>query len=153
MQSPSSTTSKQSWQTSTWNRAEIAALTEKAVKKYVEWLRSLKTIDLKLIILFGSYADGTFGPPSDVDILIVADKLPEDALDRYVLLTSVPSDHEPLDIEPHTYSPDDFIASANANNQRPTDALIEGQVLYINDEYRRKLISALSDAHGDANLH
>ena len=124
------------------SRAEQAEQVESAVRRYVEWLPSIKSIQLKLVILFGSYARGDFRMDSDVDI-VVADGLPDDAVDCYVLLTNVPLDHEPVDIEPHPYSPEEFIASANANNQKPVDALIEGQVLYIDDQYREELLKAL----------
>lgn len=39
-------------------------------------VRSRSGLDLKLLMLFGSYADGTFRMDSDVDVLVVASSLP-----------------------------------------------------------------------------
>jgi predicted nucleotidyltransferase len=123
-------------------RSEHAAWVEWAVARYAEWILSL-SIDTKLIILFGSYAKGTFDEAeSDIDILIVAEDLPEPP-ERYDLLTyEVPESIAHAVFEPHSYTPEEFTASLNSNGRAAT-ALIEGQILYIDDEYRQELIEGL----------
>ncbi len=141
MQQTSSASVKPSYLRS---RADRAEWIEHAVDRYVDWLCSLAAIDIRMIVLFGSYAMGNFERNSDVDILVVADGLPEDAIDSYVLLTvGVPKDIRLVDFEPHPYDPSEFISSMKAGNQRPVDALVDGQILYIDPDYRRELLAVL----------
>jgi len=42
-----------------------------------------KVLGLKLLILYGSYARGDYTNESDIDILVVADKLPTDPRQAY----------------------------------------------------------------------
>jgi predicted nucleotidyltransferase len=46
----------------------------KVTRKYVQRLRE-KTIPVKTVILFGSQARGTAGEESDIDLLVVVEKL------------------------------------------------------------------------------
>ena len=129
---------------SCWRRsdqAEWAEWAEWAVMHYAEWILSLP-IDTKLIILFGSYAKGTFDEDSDIDVLIVADGLPtgNDAIS--LLTVGVPEELPAGDFEPHPYSPQALRASLE-NDGKAAEALIEGQVLYIDPDYGKELISAL----------
>ena len=124
-----------------WRRSEQAEWAEWAVSGYAEWILSLP-IKTKLILLFGSYAKGTFDEESDIDVLVVAEGLPH-VNDAISLLTvGVPDDLPGGDFEPHPYSPQAFIASLD-NNGKAATALIEGQVLYIDDEYREELLRAI----------
>lgn len=55
-------------------RRSLNGLTEllrKLCKKY-------EAFNLKLIILYGSYARGDYTNESDIDLLIIADKIPSD---------------------------------------------------------------------------
>jgi predicted nucleotidyltransferase len=124
-----------------WRRSDQAEWAEWAVTNYAEWILSLP-IDTKLIILFGSYAKGTFDEDSDIDILIVADGLPP-VNDAITLLTiGVPEELPAGDFEPHPYSPQAFKASLE-NDGKAAEALIDGQILYIDDQYREELVKAL----------
>ena len=124
-----------------WRRSDQAEWAEWAVTNYAEWILSLP-IDTKLIILFGSYAKGTYDEDSDIDILIVADGLPP-VNDAISLLTiGVPEELPAGDFEPHPYSPQAFRASLE-NDGKAAEALIDGQILYIDDEYREELVAAL----------
>ncbi len=60
-------------------RAERAALVAKA-ERFAEGLDP--ALDIRAVVLFGSVARGDFHDSSDVDVLIVADGLPERALER-----------------------------------------------------------------------
>lgn len=124
------------------DRAEWAEWAEQAVSHYVQWLTTLP-IKIRLVILFGSYAKGTFDEESDIDILVVADGLPP-VNDAVSLLTiGTPDELAGACFEPHPYSPQAFILSLN-NDGRAAAALIEGQVLYIDHDYRKRLLKAIS---------
>lgn len=125
-----------------WSRAQQAEWIEWAVSRYVEWLLSLDSIKIRLVILFGSYVRGTFDEESDVDVLVVADGLPENNEAIDLLTFDVPEEVSAIDFEPHPYSPEDFIASLKVDG-RATNALVEGQVLHIDDDYRRELLAVL----------
>jgi len=49
----------------------LTELLRKLCKKY-------EAFNLKLIILYGSYARGDYTNESDIDLLIIADKIPSD---------------------------------------------------------------------------
>ncbi|MEM4472243.1 MAG: nucleotidyltransferase domain-containing protein [Archaeoglobaceae archaeon] len=56
---------------------------EKEIRIYLE---ALKILEPKLVILFSSIAKKKFGVGSDVDLLVVSDKLPENFKERMKLL-------------------------------------------------------------------
>jgi predicted nucleotidyltransferase len=60
-------------------RAERAALVAKA-RRFAEGLDP--KLGIRAVVVFGSVARGDFHDSSDVDVLIVADRLPERALER-----------------------------------------------------------------------
>jgi len=124
-------------------RIEESRWIASALRRYVQWLRSLRSIEVRMVVFFGSYAKGTWWPGSDVDLVVVAEGLPEDTIDCHVLLTDVPRDIAAVGFQAHPYAPGDFLASLRSGNKMPVDALAEGQILYIDDGYREKLLSAL----------
>lgn len=54
------------------------------LKKYAELVT--QKINVKKIILYGSYARGNFGPQSDIDIAIIVDSIEGDFLDNEAAL-------------------------------------------------------------------
>ncbi len=60
-------------------RAERAALVAKA-ERFAEGLDP--ALGIRAVVIFGSVARGDFHDTSDVDVLIIADGLPEPALER-----------------------------------------------------------------------
>lgn len=124
-------------------RVEESRWIASALRRYVQWLRSLGSIKLRMVIFFGSYTKGTWRPGSDVDLVVVAEGLPEDTVDCHVLLTDVPRGIAGVGFQAHPYAPGDFLASLRSGNRMPLDALAEGQILYIEDGYRKKLLAAV----------
>ncbi len=62
----------------------------------------LKTrVPLQKVILFGSYAKDNYSHGSDVDIVIVADDLPNDYSQRYALFKDTVAG---LDLQPFSYT-------------------------------------------------
>jgi len=119
-------------------RATRAEEVSAALEWFVGWVRS--EFDLKLLILFGSYADGTFHMDSDVDVLVVASGMPEGWGKRRVNLEQ----HDfPARLQTFPYTPKEFLDMCRGGSGVAFSALTEGQVLYIDDEYRGQLLEAL----------
>ncbi|MEM4519049.1 MAG: nucleotidyltransferase domain-containing protein [Sulfolobales archaeon] len=57
------------------------------LKDLVEEYR--RKLSLKLVVLFGSRARGDYTDKSDVDILVVADELPKDPREAFVILRDI----------------------------------------------------------------
>jgi len=129
--------------TSHGERARRAETIASALRRYVQWLCSLASIKVAMVIFFGSYVKGTWRAGSDVDLIVVADGLPRDAVDCYVFLTDTPD--TTIDVEPHPYAPEDFLASLRSGNKMPFDALTEGQILYIDPDFKETLLAALGE--------
>jgi len=119
-------------------RAAKAAKVSLALERFVGWARS--KYDLKLLILFGSYADGTFHLDSDVDVLVVAAGMPEGWGMRRVALEQFGF---PARLQTFPYTPEEFLDMCNGGSGIAFSALTEGQVLYIDPCYRRQLLEAL----------
>ena len=66
-------------------------------KAYADSVR--RVLPVKDIYLYGSYARGTAGKDSDIDIAVIVDELPEDYLGTLKLLWRLTRD-ECVDIEP-----------------------------------------------------
>lgn len=107
-----------------------------ALGGYLEWLK--RNFEPKLVILFGSYADGTFRMDSDVDILVVASRLPESNARMRLRQFDFPA---PL--QPFPYSPEEFLERCRNDDAIVYSALTEGQILYIDPEFRPALLAAL----------
>jgi predicted nucleotidyltransferase len=60
----------------------------------------------RAIVLTGSFARGSYTGSSDADILVIADNVPANVLERYALF----SDPEfPIDLEPRVYATKEFV--------------------------------------------
>lgn len=98
-------------------------LTEK-LPKIVEELKKLKPLK---IILFGSFARGDLRGGSDIDLLIVAEDLPERFLDRLTLVCE--SLELPGDVDVLLYTPEE-IERMKEGSPFIKRALREGILLY-----------------------
>jgi len=63
-------------------RERLRAEAEKSIHRFVELA---KVFQPRAIILFGSYARGDFTENSDIDLCLIADKMPEEELARRTL--------------------------------------------------------------------
>jgi predicted nucleotidyltransferase len=86
---------------------------------------------VKSIVLTGSLAKGNYSATSDADILVIADDLPLQLLDRHVLFADSAI---PVDLEPRAYTPDEFVAMVKQGDHFATEALRIGKPLY-GDQY------------------
>ena len=133
------------------SRREATRIPEEVLRaalKYVEEVRERYGDRLKLAILYGSYARGDYTPNSDVDLLIVIDSLPPRIQDRLGELLSVV---DSLFIEPHPYTPQEFIDLAKNCRLTAYDALTYGVTLYMDEEYYLKVKEAFNQALKEYN--
>lgn len=86
-------------------------------------------------ILTGSVARGDFNLHSDIDILIISDRLPSSPLERSKLLYR----HAPPLLEPKGYLPSEFALLKARRNPLVIDALAYGIPLADNGFWRRML--------------
>ena len=119
-------------------RVERAKEIQRAVEAYAE--RLVSKLDARLIILFGSYADGSFDLGSDVDMLLVAGKLPADPIKRAWLLRER---NFPARLQVFDYTPERFIKMLRDDDALAREALVTGQVLFVDKDYREKILAAL----------
>ena len=59
----------------------MSRILDEILKKYVEDVREIYGENLRMIILYGSYARGDFKPDSDIDLMILVD-LSDDEIKR-----------------------------------------------------------------------
>nr|MDO8099694.1 nucleotidyltransferase domain-containing protein [Candidatus Njordarchaeota archaeon] len=118
------------------------------VKEYAKHLAKKKG-DLKLIVLFGSYARGDWKSGSDVDLLVVATTLPETYNERWDLFHAVIDE---LVIEPHAYSIDEFNGLLAHGRMAALDPLTEGIVVYADPSYLEKVKRKVSEVTAELKL-
>jgi len=106
-------------------------------------------MELKLAILYGSFARGDWRPGSDVDLLIVAEELPPDPGDRWDLIATLV---EGLPVEPHAFTPSEFEDLVRHGRMTAADALTEGLVLYADPAYLRYVKELFERAREELRL-
>ena len=99
--------------------------------------RLLSEIDLKLAVLFGSYAENKFGWGSDVDVLLVATDMPENWSDRYRLLMDPDF---PVELQPFGYTTGEFSRMLQLGHPLILSVLTRGEVLHAIPEFRPDLL-------------
>jgi predicted nucleotidyltransferase len=98
--------------------------TNDAIKIATRYLDSIKgKFQIENAILFGSFANGTNHPDSDIDIALVFDSV-DDIIDLQIELLQLRSDDDLL-IEPHPFKNADF------NNSNPLVAEIIKNGIYL----------------------
>jgi len=102
---------------------------QQEINEYVKQL--IQHIRPRAVILYGSVARGTFGVGSDIDIMIIADSLPQRFLDRLTLLYELNKSGAP--IEPVGYTSSEIDRMMLKGQPALYDALEEGIDLYDDD--------------------
>ncbi len=102
---------------------------EQTLARYVKRIRS--RVGVHLAILFGSYARGNYSHDSDIDIAIIADRLPEDHVERYALLKETVLG---LDLQPFTYTVKEWEEMTKIESGFVREILSHGKVLYPHHE-------------------
>ncbi len=70
-------------------RSKVDKLVELLKRKIVEALLEVFGQNLVSVVLYGSYARGDFRPDSDIDVLIILERLPEDRFELHRMLDQV----------------------------------------------------------------
>ncbi|MCP8316880.1 MAG: nucleotidyltransferase domain-containing protein [archaeon] len=104
------------------------------IERYAK--RILRKLKPRSIILYGSMAKGTYGVGSDIDLLIISDKLPHNFLNRLKLLNEINPTTAP--IEALGYTTKEFEEMLRKKNPTAFDAIEEGIILY-DDGYLIKI--------------
>jgi len=91
---------------------------------------------LKLAIIFRSYAKNSYSWGSDIDILLVAQKLPKRSLERPQILIDP---NLPIQIEPFAYTPEEFNKMIRKNHPLVNEALKNGKTIYVTSKYKKLL--------------
>ncbi|MBS7627129.1 nucleotidyltransferase domain-containing protein [Candidatus Bathyarchaeota archaeon] len=89
--------------------------------------RKAKERNVRTIVLVGSLAKGTYTGTSDADILIIADDLPSNILDRHTIFSD---NRMPIDLEPHVYTAEEFLNLLRLGDRFILDTLRFGIPLY-----------------------
>jgi len=85
-----------------------------------------------LLALYGSFARGDWKPGSDIDLLIVIEDPPKTYWERWDEFFGIIED---FPIDPHVYSPSEFLSLLKDGRMTPLDALTEGIVLFKEDKF------------------
>lgn len=93
----------------------------------------IKTLQPKCIILYGSLARGDFNLRSDIDIIVISSKLPENYYKRAELLYKMVETLDP--IEPLGFTPNEFINMIKNRHCTSLFAMNEGKALYGKDYF------------------
>jgi hypothetical protein len=102
---------------------------EEAIRLATEYVRSLeKDIGPLTGVLYGSFARGDFNLGSDIDVLIISNVLPDNALKRFDLLYC----YVQGGIEPKGYTQNEFLKMYQLSNPLALDALENGELLSDN---------------------
>lgn len=78
---------------------------EARIRCAADWAHELaKRLDLVAVVVFGSSARGDFNKWSDIDVLVVANDLPQGARERLAFL----SEDAPVGVQPVGWTPDEL---------------------------------------------
>jgi predicted nucleotidyltransferase len=82
------------------------------------------------VVLFGSYAYGTPGPDSDIDLLIIKET-PERFLDRWITVQRIlTGTHRTFPVETLVLTPQEIEKRLAIGDQFIAEALEKGEILY-----------------------
>ncbi|MBS7652723.1 MAG: nucleotidyltransferase domain-containing protein [Candidatus Bathyarchaeia archaeon] len=109
----------------------------RALIRYAARVR--RRIGARAIILYGSTARGTFGAGSDIDLLVIAEGLPENFLERIRLLDDLRDSTAPIEVI--GYTPEEFSRMIDKPHPTALSAIEDGIVLHDDgffEEMRRR---------------
>lgn len=98
---------------------------EHLIEHYINKIK--RNVSLELAIIFGSYAKGNYSWGSDIDLLLVAKKLPTRLIDRQQILIDP---NIPIQIQAFAYTPEEFRKMLKENHPLLTEALKNGKIIY-----------------------
>ncbi|MEM2946105.1 MAG: nucleotidyltransferase domain-containing protein [Thermoproteota archaeon] len=107
-----------------------------AYEKIEEFLRQVKRLRLKLVVLFGSYARGDFTEESDIDVCVVAEDLPENVFER----RSLSGLYRVSGLRVVGYFPEEFLKELEKPNFFLHDVLEEGLILHHDESFLKSVM-------------
>ena len=113
------------------------------VRRYIETLRS--RFVLRLVILFGSFAQNSWTEDSDIDVLVVADELSPDIGENFTVLVEGR-------IEPFGVKSDRFFDEIRSLNFVVLDALETGKVLFADEDFKEKTWKVFEETKKETEL-
>lgn len=88
------------------------------------------------VILYGSRADGSARPDSDVDLLIIKSGASGVPFGRFKEVQAVLSDiHEGLSLDTHTYTPEEIKRTLALGDHFVQDIILRGRALHKGDDF------------------
>ncbi len=113
------------------------------VRRYIETLRS--RFVLRLVILFGSFAQNRWTEDSDINVLVVADELSPDIGENFTVLVEGR-------IEPFSVKSDRFFDEIRSLNFVVLDALETGKVLFADEDFKEKTWKVFEETKKETEL-
>lgn len=104
-------------------REKLRAEAEEAARVFLE---QAKPFQPRAAILFGSYARGNFTEGSDIDLCLIADKMPEEELARRTL----PDLPRPPKVRAIGFEPEEFLRYLRGLRFLALDIVADGIVIY-----------------------
>jgi predicted nucleotidyltransferase len=109
-------------------RERLKAEAEEEARVFLEHAKPFKP---RALILFGSYATGDFTEVSDIDLCLIADKMPGEELARRTLL-DLP---RPAKVRAIGFEPDEFLRYLRGLRFLAFDIVADGIVIYDDGLY------------------
>jgi len=119
-------------------RERLKAEADKSIRLLVKYAKPLQP---RAIILFGSYARGDFTESSDIDVCLIADKMPKEEMSRRTLpdVPKIPK------IKVIGFLPEEFLEYIRTIRFLAFDIVADGIVIYDDGSYG-KIREAYDDA-------
>ncbi|WP_320056943.1 nucleotidyltransferase domain-containing protein [Metallosphaera javensis (ex Hofmann et al. 2022)] len=89
----------------------------------------IQDLEPRLVILFGSYARGDYTNNSDIDVLVVSDRLPEDPREAFALAYRYPR------VMPTAYNSEVFLRKLREGSTFLLEVIEDGKVLCGDEEF------------------
>lgn len=97
----------------------------------------LKDYGVRLVVLFGSVAKGDYTEESDVDVLVVADRLPSDPRDAYEVVKRVVDAR----VQPTCFTTSSFLKKLRSESTFIMEVLEDGKVVYADAEFLEEVLA------------
>jgi predicted nucleotidyltransferase len=96
-------------------KRELVEEKEKYFKNYLYWSKKIKEIAKKLlgkdvkVLIFGSVVKGKWGPNSDIDVLIISNKLSKNWIKNRLIRTKIKKEIRPFSpFQIHLATPEEY---------------------------------------------
>jgi len=97
----------------------------------------LKDYGVRLVVLFGSVVRGDYTEESDVDVLVVADRLPSDPRDAYEVVKRVVDAR----VQPTCFTTSSFLKKLRSESTFIMEVLEDGKIVYADAEFLEEVLA------------